>query len=277
MSTKNSVLTEYKYYLTPSLKAKVIKENPFLNKLSLLTNQNSDILSITDIYQSNWSLLADGIKYIIKNHPVQSIEVSELQLLLNELYKIGPRSFIEHSTQFERFQNKPLEQLKNWSKKFDLSYSNGKFAQWDIDVVDYYLNTLNSAKLEPLTLTIASDYLIMPDGEKIIGYTIPQEDSKLLEVILYDQDDDSNFGVVVELIATILPSYREILTLITSHFGYETWIGDYLEYTKRLLKLQEYSIEHLKLIEESIKVLALDWHGSAEELLQSASKLIASK
>lgn len=195
-------------------------------------------------------------------------------VLKTKIESLDNRPFIELNQEFTKLSDQVINALTLWASTQHAVYT---VDEWNLDIVEYYLNSLSLFNQYHWVVEIYPDKVIMPNGDKLLAYQPTPAQDKLLQILCEDRYDEyfTDMAPLIEEIKTIPESHLELLTGITKIFNdYHDFIGDLLTYLQALKKLTSYPLEDLEKIKHTISVLVEDWGQTVEELLASSAILL---
>lgn len=226
------------------------------------------------LVKSSWHKIA-GMLENINCDPTAPFEDRVLaSVLKNKIGTLDHRPYIELNQEFMKLSEQVINALTLWASEQHAVYT---INEWNLDIVEYYLNSLSLFNQYHWVVEIYPDKVIMPNGDKLLAYQPSPAQDKLLQILCDDRYDEyfTDMAPLIEEIKTIPESHLESLTGITKIFNdYHDFIDDLLTYLQALKKLTSYPLEDLEKIKHTISVLAEDWGQTVEELLASSAILL---
>ena len=271
----NLLIEEFIFDLT-SLNAKALEEKGTLWEeiQSFLLGYYPDNMPALDI--SPWHLQVckgqlESLKYDCK----AGFSLEELQkysyyqdLLKMDLFFLG---YLK-DRDFLNFLEVVKAKLKARVDTFTVSYSK---EEWNIDIEEFLSNSLLALKLDTFKVEIHDSYILFPNGVKVQTFTPSKLQENLLNIICEDHYDDSDFGSIIDIIKPITEEQLPFISDIAYNTSFPA--SSIFSHAEALRELAELKIEELGIITKAIAVLNDEWHGSGEELIQTAKVLILQK
>lgn len=249
-----------------------------LNEIEALLGSKISVESIYELEE-----VCKPLRYLYQNKMMDDKMARRSIEIHDEIKSIISSSEYDAVLEYEDTLALITEKLEDYNKEFIWIYSLGDEAEFNIDLVKYFKNLLNSRHGlgDRFVVEFDSKWIEMPNGERIYLHNPSDAENNLFNIYYNSDIDEEKYSMVAHWVANLpnntkLKIISEISEIITGqlydegHDFLKDITENYLNEVEKVVNCKEFDYERYLTF---LKKIGCEWDQGLEELVKSVNIL----